>query len=143
MDAKKQMMLHTNAINLARRLSVQNENDLLQVRGLGGGQSRFVGSACRFVSRVGECALLRSEPPFFLTLALVRKENFLEDSFDEPLIMQKEPVTPTYTKDVCKEVASSMVRMTQLPVECSQYPEVVREIKKKGADATPGASFLG
>lgn len=33
MDAKKQMMLHTNAINLARRLSVQNENDLLQVRG--------------------------------------------------------------------------------------------------------------
>jgi hypothetical protein len=32
MDTKKQMTLHTNAINLARRLSVQNENDLMQVR---------------------------------------------------------------------------------------------------------------
>lgn len=57
--------------------------------------------------------------------------------------MQKDPVTPTYTKDVCKTVASSMVRVTQLPVECSQYPEVVREIKRKGSDATPGASILG
>jgi hypothetical protein len=63
MDAKKQMMLHTNAINLARRLSVQNENDLLQVRGLGGGQSRFVGSACRFVSRVGVSVSARCFDP--------------------------------------------------------------------------------
>jgi hypothetical protein len=57
--------------------------------------------------------------------------------------MQREPVTPTYTKDVCKEVAASVVRVGQLPLECSQYPEVVRQVKRKGTDSTPGASVLG
>jgi hypothetical protein len=73
---------------------------------------------------------------------LVPQENFLEDSFDEP-VMPKVPVTPTYTKEVCKEMAVSMSHMSQLPTECGKYPDAVREIKRKGTDATPGASVLG
>jgi hypothetical protein len=140
MDTKKQMTLHTNAINLARRLSVQNENDLMQVR-----RCPVAGRRCRplLPRAVSERSPLRSHALLSHQKRPFQKENFLEDPFDEPLLMQKEPVTPTFTKDVCKEVASSMVRMTQLPVECTEYPEVVREIKRKGTDATPGASFLG
>lgn len=67
-----------------------------------------------------------------------------EDTWDELKNNNKAPpVTPVYTKDTCQSMASHMMHMSQLPMECSKFPEVVLDLKRRDSDSTPGASVLG
>ena len=58
-------------------------------------------------------------------------------------VMTKALMTPNYTKDVCKTLASSLNHVAQLPTECTMFPDVVHDIKRKETDKTHGASYLG
>jgi len=88
-----ELTIHSKAVNLARRYTVQNENDLLQ-------------------------------------------EDYADDVSDSA--KQKK----VYDHAFCNELASHMDNVKNLPPQCKQYDDIVKDLQKRERDNVEPTQFL-
>lgn len=128
-----QLTLHSKAVNLARRFSVQNEPDMMRKWWC----SCYSRELCILV-RILQCPLTcitcthHSRCCHSSTRA---EESFVEDdSFDAP--------PKKYTREFCTELSKHLVNEKALPLECYKFRDVVRDLKRRGTDTTHPTSWM-
>jgi hypothetical protein len=48
-----------------------------------------------------------------------------------------------YDHDFCQELASHMVNMKSLPSACTQFHDIVGDLKRRDSDTTHATQYLG
>ncbi|KAL7566245.1 hypothetical protein ACA910_011308 [Epithemia clementina (nom. ined.)] len=81
--------IHAESVNLARRLSAQNESDLL-----------------------------------------------MESLYDDEVKQRN------YTRIECASIASHLVHLKQLPMQCMKYKDVANDLRRRDSDTTHGSEVL-
>ena len=67
---------------------------------------------------------------------ICQKTNKTED--DETLRMNNKK----YSRQECESIASHLMHLNQLPVQCMKYKEVALDLKRRDSDTTHGTAIL-
>ena len=122
-----QLTLHSKAVNLARRFSVQNEPDMMR--------AWYLLFLCFFalflvLQSSSHTKTYRRHLSHTLT-----EESFVEDdSFDDS--------PKKYTREFCTELSKHLVSEKALPMECYKFRDVVRDLKRRDTDTTHPTSWM-
>lgn len=131
-----QLTLHANAVNLARRLTVSNENDLLQ--------ESYVGEkVCPSVEFYLVCFVflgagshgegLRGNCLYLLLYFFVSRTDTDDDMKN----------SKKYSHDYCHELAQHLIHTNALPMECRKYIDVVSDLKRRDTDTSHPTQWMG
>ena len=133
-----QLTLHSKAVNLARRFTVQNEPDMMRKYFSSEALSPFFclsshpANAPRTYTRVPSASLrcIRRRHPS----SRVEESYVEDDSFD--ISPQK------YTREFCTELSKHLMNEKALPLECYKFRDVVRDLKRRDTDTTHPTSWM-
>lgn len=148
--SSNKLQLHAHAVNLARRFSVQNENDLMQVRPDPKIRLLKARSISLPMTRSPLCLPFSSRHESFRRIFTVRTKDATrrgtfrrefsrraidaEDTLDTPL--------REYDHAYCQELASHLSHMKSLPEQCKQYPDVKADLQRRDTDTTHPTQIL-
>lgn len=122
-----QLTLHSKAVNLARRFSVQNEPDMMRAW-----KSTLV---CFFVP-----FLVLKSSSHVKTYRRHLSHTLTEESFVEDDSFDDSP--KKYTREFCTELSKHLVSEKALPMECYKFRDVVRDLKRRDTDTTHPTSWM-
>jgi hypothetical protein len=140
-------MMHSQAFNLARRLSDRNEPDLLR---------KFV-SPCYSRFDLLHCFLHLSHgsSPASVDESLVEGKIHEECSNSRSCIFIRnihsrskdssaDDDGSTFSRDFCKAIAAKMCVDSSFPSECKRFPDLVSELQRRNSDKSDHAiAFAG
>lgn len=121
---------HYKAVNLARRLTSQNENDILGFSGYEDGEFAPV-------TKVSELQHTKA-----VNLARRRTSTNENDILGFSGYEDDETQLPAMSQEACAEIASHILHVSNLPVQCKEYNEIVHSVASREKDGTDLSSLL-
>jgi hypothetical protein len=118
-------------VNLARRYSVQNENDLLQETIFG--KFKAVDDSTR-PTILRSTILLTDNDDIYWHTTFHSPHSSEDDLMDMP--------KATYNRDTCAKLAPHLMHFKDMPPECHQFPDIAYDLKRRDSDTTHPSSVL-